>query len=208
MLRALSLLTLSALFLFPVTDASAADIPQRAEDVTPLGSGEAAPTFKAQTADGQAFEFDAESHQGKTLMIFYRGGWCPYCNRHLMALRDVVPTLKGEGVEVLFLSADKPELLYESLEDPTLDYTLLSDAAMHASRAFGIAFQVDDDTVARYKGFGIDLEESSGYDHHLLPVPAVYLIEDGKIAFMHADADYKKRLEASAILSAAGVSGD
>ena len=190
------------------TPAVAADeVPSRAEDVQPIAVGAAAPSFVARHADGSEFAFDPKQ-QERTLLIFYRGGWCPYCNRHLMALQDVVPKLRESGIEVLFLSADRPELLYSSLEDETLDYTLLSDAAMTASRAFGVAFQVDDETVERYKGFGIDLEEASGFDHHILPVPAVYLVEDGKVAFMHADSDYKKRLEGAKILSAAGLSGD
>ncbi len=196
------------LILFTAASLSAptfADVPERAEDVTPISVGESAPAFEVQGKDGEIFAFDPESHDGKTMVIFYRGGWCPYCNRHLAALRDVVPTLREAGVDVLFLSADKPELLYSSLEDETIDYTLLSDASMTASRAFGVAFRVDDETVERYKGFGIDLEEASGFDHHLLPVPAVYLIDNGQVAFMHADADYKKRLEPARVLAAAGV---
>ncbi|MEL6368823.1 MAG: redoxin domain-containing protein, partial [Pseudomonadota bacterium] len=89
-----------------------ADVPERAEDVTPISVGDSAPAFEVQGKDGETFAFDPVSHNGKTMVIFYRGGWCPYCNRHLAALRDVVPTLREAGVDILFLSADKPELLY------------------------------------------------------------------------------------------------
>lgn len=203
-----SLFALLAAAVVAVTPSVASDeVPLRAEDVQPIAVGDAAPSFTARNADGSEFAFDP-MQQERTLLIFYRGGWCPYCNRHLMSLQNVVPKLRESGVEVLFLSADRPELLISSLEDETLEYTLLSDAAMTASRAFGVAFKVDDETVERYKGFGINLEEASGFDHHLLPVPAVYLIENGTVAFMHADSDYKKRLEGAKILSAAGLSGD
>ncbi|MFK8052357.1 MAG: peroxiredoxin-like family protein [Woeseiaceae bacterium] len=177
-----------------------------AELVKPVTEGELAPKFEVRHADGSAFAFDPAKLEKRQLLIFYRGGWCPYCNRHLQALQDVVPKLRDADVDVLFLSADKPELLYSSLDEPDIDYILLSDAAMSASRAFGVAFRVDDETYEKYKGYGIDLEASSGFDHHELPVPAVYLIDtDGKISFAHADADYSKRLESSVILQAAGL---
>ena len=183
-------------------------MPNRAEDVSPLPVGAEAPAFEARTATGEPYRFDAAANDAKTLVIFYRGGWCPYCNRHLQALQNVVPKLTEAGVDVLFLSADRPEKLAESLSEGELDYTLLSDASMAASRACGGAFRVDEDTFEKYKGYGIDLEAASGFDHHQLPVPAVYLIgTDGKVEFMHSNADYKVRLSGADILSAAGVTG-
>lgn len=181
-------------------------VPDSAEAVTPLKTGAAAPAFEVKTADGSVFAFDPKNLEKRQLLIFYRGGWCPYCNRHLSALKDVVPKLRDADVDVLFLSADKPELLYSSLKEPDIDYTILSDAAANAARAFGVAFRVDDVTYEKYKGYGIDLEAASGYDHHQLPVPAVYLVDtDGNIEFMHANPDYTTRLESSAILAAAGL---
>lgn len=180
-------------------------VPDRAEDVKPLPVGASVPAFAALTATGEKFVFTPGE---KTLLIFYRGGWCPYCNRHLQALQDVVPRLTESGIDVLFLSADRPEKLAESLSEGELDYTLLSDASMSASRDFGVAFRVDDKTYEKYKGYGIDLEASSGFDHHQLPVPAVYLIgEDGSVEFMHSNADYRERLSGDAILAAAGLGG-
>ncbi|MEM7762456.1 MAG: peroxiredoxin-like family protein [Pseudomonadota bacterium] len=201
----LATLTLALLLAVPSAFASptAAD---SAETVRPVPQGETAPSFTARNADGTAFEFSPDALERRQLLIFYRGGWCPYCNRHLQALQEVVPALRAEDIDVLFLSADKPELLYSSLKDSEIDYTLVSDAAMNAARAFGVAFRVDDETYEKYKGYGIDLEAASGFDHHELPVPAVYLIDtDGTIAFMHANPDYTTRLEGDAILQAAGL---
>jgi len=80
-------------------------------------------------------------------------------------------------------------------------FPLLSDSDLAAAKAFGLAFQVDDATLAKYKGFGIDLEKASGLDHHALPVPAVYIVDkSGKITFAHSNPDYTKRLDAQSIL--------
>jgi peroxiredoxin len=123
---------------------------------------------------------------------------------HLNELRDVEPKLLEMGFEVIFLSADRPEILYTSLREENIKYTLLSDSKMHAAQAFGIAFQVGDATLARYRSMGLDLEETSGETHHYLPVPAVYVIDtSGAIRFAHWNPDYKVRLEGAAILAAA-----
>ncbi|MDZ7681864.1 MAG: hypothetical protein U5J63_09195 [Fodinibius sp.] len=75
---------------------------------------------------------------------------------------------------------------------------------MDLSKIFGLAFKVDQSTLERYAEGGIDLEESSGYDHHLLPVPAVYLINpDGLVTFQYVNPDYKTRIKSEVLLAAA-----
>ena len=102
------------------------------------------------------------------------------------------------------MSADRPTRLTDSLEKHDLTYTLLSDHRMQAARAFGLAFRVDDVGIDRFKRYGIDLEAASGETHHVLPVPAVFLIDrDGVVRFRHYDPDYTRRLETAALLAAA-----
>lgn len=78
-----------------------------------------------------------------------------------------------------------------------------------AARAFGLAFRVDAETYENLLGYGIDLEAASGEDHHLLPVPAVFLIgRDGTIDFRYYNPDYKERLSGDALLEAARKAKD
>ena len=75
---------------------------------------------------------------------------------------------------------------------------------MEISKAFRIAFKVDDETVEKYKQWNIDLEKTSGYDHHLLPAPATFLVgKNGIIQFQYTNPDYKIRLAPSILLAAA-----
>lgn len=75
---------------------------------------------------------------------------------------------------------------------------------MDAARAFGVAYQLDTAGVAQYRRLGIDLEEASGETHHILPVPAVFLIDaNGVVRFRHFDPDYTKRLETDRLMEAA-----
>lgn len=172
--------------------------------VTPLTVGAPAPDFVVRNADGSDHPFVAHGLTKPVVLIFYRGGWCPYCNAHLGALKKVEPDLLALGFDLYFLSADRPEMLYSSLKEPDIHYTLLSDARMTAARAFGVAFRVDDATVEKYKSFGVDLEAASGERHHELPIPAVFILDQhGIIRFVHANPDYRVRIAPADLLAAA-----
>jgi peroxiredoxin len=186
------------------TAALAAAVPQNANDVKPLAVGSQAPSFVVRNPDGSERRFDPKGYKKPAVFIFYRGGWCPYCNGHLKALKTAEPELLKMGYDLFFFSADKPEILFSSLKEPDIKYTLLSDARMSAARAFGVAFRVDDETYKKYQGYGIDLEQASGEQHHELPIPAVFIVDRGGVVrFAHANADYTKRLENAPLLAAA-----
>ncbi len=181
-----------------------ASVPDDAAKVAPLRVGAPIPTVTVRNPDGSDRVLGPKVLTKPTVLIFYRGGWCPYCNTHLGALKGVEPALLELGYELVFLSADRPELLYSSLKEPDISFTLLSDARMQAARAFGVAFRVDDATVAKYKGYGVDLEEASGETHHELPVPAVFVVDRaGVIRYAFANADYKVRIDPQELLTEA-----
>lgn len=206
-LRRLSAFVLVIAVAAGIVNAAAADspsVPTDPSNVKPLQPGAAAPAFDVRTATGEPFHFAPKSLRKPAVLIFYRGGWCPYCNAHLGELRKAERDLISMGYDVLFLSADRPEVLRPSLKEKDLNYTLLSDAQMNAARAFGIAFRVDAATVQKYKQYNIDLEAASGATHHELPVPAVFIIDrNGVIRFAQWDPDYKVRMKGEAILTAA-----
>ncbi len=180
-----------------------------AEETTPLQSGERAPDFTVYRVDGSAYNFRANELEHPTLIITFRGGWCPYCNTQLQDLRHVLPEIKQSGVDVLFLSGDRPEILYSNLKQETqefingLDYTILSDADIAAGTALGLAFRVPDETITKYSQRNWDLAKSSMDKHKVLSIPAVYLIrQDGEIAFAYANPDYRIRMPAEEVKAA------
>lgn len=187
-----------------------APVAKTADLIEPLEVGDRAPRFIVETVDHQAYVFDPRNLKRPTLLISFRGGWCPYCNMHLSELRTVVPELDAMGVDVLFLSGDRPDRLYSSLKQETqatiedLDYTILSDADAQAAFALGVAFRASSQTIERRREKGDDIEASSMERHGILPVPAVFAVDtDGLIAFAFADPDYKVRLPADELLAVA-----
>jgi peroxiredoxin len=183
--------------------AAAATVPDDPHNVTPIDVNMVAPKFAAKEVDGRDFQFDPASLRQPALIIFYRGGWCPYCNAQLQDLHKVVPQIVAMGYQVLFLSTDQPSLLYSSLKEK-VDYHLLSDSSMAAAHAFGVAFHVDTATLAKMKTYGIDLEATQGSARHELPVPSVFIVDrSGVVRFRHYDPDYTVRLDAAHVLAAA-----
>ncbi len=180
------------------------DIHASADLVQPLLAGMKAPDFTVRDVDNQVFKFVAQAQDKPVVLTFFRGGWCPYCNLHLAELRLAEQQLKEMGFNIWFISIDKPELLLESLDDPNNGYTVYSDSSLDATRAFGLAFHIDDEMNKRYLSFNIDLEKASGENHHVLPAPATYIIgTDGIINFAYINPDYKIRLHPDVLLAAA-----
>lgn len=183
-------------------------IAESADLTTPLKSGDKAPAFVVLDADGEEFVFDPDALERPAVLITFRGGWCPFCNMHLSELREVVPEIAAMGVDVMFLSGDRPEMLYASLAQDTqddiadLDYKIYSDADAQAAISLGIAFKASDRTINRRLDKGQDIEDSSMLQHGVLPVPAVYAIDtDGVIQFDFVEADYKVRLPSDELLA-------
>jgi len=185
------------------------DIHASADQVQPLLIGMKAPDFTVRDVEGQTFSFEPGAQAKPIVLTFFRGGWCPYCNLHLSELRLAEEQLEEMGFNIWFISIDKPELLLASLDDPDIGYTIYSDSSLSATRAFGLAFRVDDKLNTRYLSYDIDLERASGEEHHVLPAPATYIIgTDGIINFAYINPDYKVRLHPDVLLAAARAYND
>jgi len=169
----------------------------------PLKVGDTIPDVTLRTEEDQSVSLRQLVSAKPTVLIFYRGGWCPFCNRHLQALAGIEDDLAKAGAQLLAISMDQPSKLKATPDRDKLHYRLLSDSDAVAAKAFGIAFKVDDATIEKYKTYGINLEAASGKDHHILPHPAVFVVStNGVIHFAHVNPDYKVRLEPSKILEA------
>lgn len=183
---------------------STSEVPLSAELVHPLLPGAIVPSLTLSTIDKKDFELAVELAKKSTILIFYRGGWCPFCNMHLSQLQTVESELKALGFQIIAISPDLPEELNKTSVKENLSYTLLSDSSMSLAKVFGIAFKVDDPTLEKYKGYGIDLETASGQNHHLLPVPSVFIVgQDLRVEFSYVNPDYKIRLSPEVLLAAA-----
>ena len=198
-------LTIAALLLSAtcfVDESRAQTIAASPETTSPLKIGLKMPEVTLQDSTGASYKLTESLANGPAILIFYRGGWCPYCNSQLREMGAIEPELLKLGYRMFAISSDSPADLAKTVDKNTLKYKLLSDTSMTATRALGLAYRVDAKTVAQYKEYGIDLSKSN----NLLPVPAVYLVgRDGIVDFSYVNPDYKTRVPGDLILAAAKI---
>ncbi len=165
---------------------------------------------------GQAPEFTAKDNSGKTLdlkrllkshkavvLFFYRGQWCPYCNKHIKELQDSLQLLTAKGAYVIGVTPETGENINKTIDKTHASFSIIQDKGYIIMKAFDVNYTVNDAMFAKLKNYGIDLEKNNGNTDHVLPVPATYVIDSsGKIIFVHFDKDYTKRASVSSILNA------
>ncbi|MCH6258529.1 AhpC/TSA family protein [Puniceicoccaceae bacterium K14] len=175
-----------------------------ANSIRPVLIGSDAPNAAVLDSEGKSVEL-AEIYDGKpTIVVFYRGGWCPYCNTHLQELVEVEPQLIELGYQIIALSPDAPSKLQESTEKGGLNYSLFSDSPHEAAEAFGVAFTLEERTLERYKKKDRLGGWSDGVNQDKLPVPSVFIVTgDQKIAFQYVDPNFRSRMPGDLLLAAA-----
>jgi peroxiredoxin len=179
-------------------------VAESAEEICPLLVGAKIPTLTLKTHGGADFDLNSAVMQKPAVLIFYRGGWCPYCNLHLAELQKIESDLLKLDYQIIAISIDRFEKLAPTIEKQKLNYTILADDRALATTAFGLAYKVSDADFQRLQGFGMDLEEASGQKHHILPVPAALVVgTDGIIKFSYINPNYKARVKTDILLAAA-----
>ena len=161
-----------------------------------------APDFKATDQYGNEIRLKEILKDSLVVLVFYRGQWCPYCNKQLKKLEDSLSFIKEKGARLIAVTPEKPENISKTIEKTKAGYPILYDKNMKIMNAYHVTFEVDERTVSRYKNADIDLAAANGQkDKVYLPVPAVYIIsKEGTILYRFFDADYKKRASVKEIL--------
>ena len=179
------------------------DVAENPETVKPLDVGALSPDGTVRDLDGHVMQFRSYFDR-PAVVIFYRGGWCPYCNAQMETLMAMEPKLEALGYRVLAVSPDKPERMRQSLEKHKLTYTLLSDSRLDLARAFGLAYRVGAMQSTALWMHGINLQGYSGESHRWLPVPAAFVIDTkGIVRFRYFNPDYTVRVDPDALYHAA-----
>jgi peroxiredoxin len=162
-----------------------------------------APDFKAKDQNGNELVLKDLRKKGPVVLIFYRGYWCPYCNKELQKLEDSLQLINEKGAKLIAITPEKQEGIAKTIEKTKASYSIITDDELKVMKAYRVAYQVDDKTVGRYKMANIDLAVNNGQKPGsiYLPVPAVYIInKDGEISYRFFNADYKSQAPVKDIL--------
>ncbi len=177
---------------------------KRVDDAHGIRIGERAPIFTAMDADNNQFSLKDELKNGPVVMIFYRGFWCPVCNKHLGSIQDSLKMIEEAGARVIAVSPEKPEYLDKMANKSGAEFTLLYDEDYKIANAFDVNFKPSAMQLFTYNVvLGGDLKKTHSDNSQLLPIPATYIVnQKGIISWRQFDPDYKKRSSVKDILNA------
>ncbi len=170
-------------------------LPDNAEDVHPLQVGETIPESIVKTVDGDPVNLSTLISNKPTILVFYRGGWCPYCNQHLAELADIEDQILDAGYQILAVSPDSPENLNKTLDKNEIKYTLLSDNRGDLIKKMGITYQ------ATFIFENFRSKGATGEKLDLMPVPSLFVVDThGTILYEYVNPNYKERMSGEELL--------
>lgn len=183
-------------------ETATADLRGTGIEARALQVGDAAPDITLPDATGRPVRLADLWQQGPLVLIFYRGGWCPYCNLELRAWQQQLDALTTHGARLVAVSPQTPDNSLSTAEKNELAFPVLSDSSLAAANGFGIAFEMPQSLIDLYSKVGNDLPVLNGNGRWVLPLPATYLIgREGRIVFAHIEADYRERAEPADVLA-------
>lgn len=161
-----------------------------------------APDFKLKDQSGVEVSLKELRKKGQTVLIFYRGNWCPYCNKQLKGLQDSLQLITEKGAQLVAITPETQAGIDSTVLKTGAVFPILYDEEGKLAEAYQVGFTVDDRTVNRYKMAGIDLLKTNNQKTAVLPVPAVYIInKEGTITYRYFDDNYRRRVSVKEILA-------
>ena len=168
-----------------------------------LAVGDHAPDAKVLDRNGKTVSLANLYKNGPIVLTFYRGGWCPFCNRALSSWHDKMPELTKAGGTFIAITAENPDHAADTTAKHDLSFAVYSDTTMAAAKAYKVFFNVDAATKRKYTGFGIDLASWNGSHQWSLPAPGTFVIDrNGIVRYAWAKWDYKQRADPDEVIAA------
>lgn len=185
------------IFCFWCVPTLSAQVPEAAEDICPLLIGQSIPQATLLDYEGRQVILKSLINQKPTVLVFYRGGWCPYCSLQLSALVKIEKEILDLGFQIVAISPDDYQNLKSTESKDSIVYTLLSDPNGKFIQQVGIAYK----TPIMLKGF-IATKGQKGETSEIMPVPSVLVVDEkGKILFEYINPNYKERISGEMLMA-------
>lgn len=161
--------------------------------------GDSAPNFILKNALGKEVSLEDYLQKGPVVLVWYRGGWCPYCNINLSYLQEELANIKAEGANLVALTPELPDKSISTTEKHHLEFEILSDIGNKVAKEYGVVYKLTDE-VAQIYNEKFNLNQHNGDTSDELPLAATYIINtEGEIEYAFLDADYRNRAEPNEI---------
>jgi peroxiredoxin len=155
-------------------------------------------------AYGAATALYAATGDAASVVVFYRGAWCPYCNIALATYQaQLLPQLTGRGVRLLAISPQAPDGSLSMQEKNQLTFSVLSDPGNVLAGRLGILTGPSGEARAAQLQLGLDLTTVNADATVTLPMPATMILDAGHVLrWIDVHPDYSTRSEPQQILDA------
>jgi peroxiredoxin len=187
-----------------VFDRSIEDFLDRGIPADSIKAGDVLEPFTLDDATATPVSLDQIVADGPAVIVFYRGGWCPYCNLALRTYQsELLPRLSIFNARLVAISPQSPDESLSTVEKAALEFTVLSDPGSRLADRLGIAFEQAEDVLAAQRKLGLDLTQVNAEGAVRLPRPTVLVVDqDRTVRFVDVQPDYTARTEVSDIITA------
>jgi peroxiredoxin len=168
---------------------------------TGLSQGTTAPEFVLNDHNGKPISSAEFLNQGRLVICFFRGRWCPFCVGQLEAMNLILPQIEQAQASLIAISPQTVQQSFFMADQHKLRFPLLSDPGNSVARQFGLVYRVPDDQQALYRRVFINLPFANGDESWELPIPATYVLDRNRdVIYASVNPDYTERPEPSEIL--------
>jgi peroxiredoxin len=160
-----------------------------------LKTGDSAPAFSGYDQTGKFTESKKILEKGPMVLFFYRGNWCPVCNRYLQNYQDSLAIIADQGFSVVAITPESIEYVETTVKMHNLSFTVIYDCMEKIMADYKVMFSVTEEYQKKLMSTSsTDLKKVNGHPEAHLPVPATYIINrQGIIVASWFDPDYRKR---------------
>jgi len=167
-------------------------------------AGTVLPDAELLDVHGAATTLSAAVGDGTSVLVFYRGSWCPYCNIALSVYQtELLPRLTERGVALIAISPERPDGSLTMQQKNSLGFTVVSDPGNTIAGRLGIVMRHSDESTRATLQLGFDLTSANADGTGDLPMPATVIVDAGRtVRWIDVHPDYGTRTEPRQVIDA------
>lgn len=168
-----------------------------------LTTGQQAPEFHGIDFTGRTVDLrQLLKKHSAVVLFFYRGVWCPYCNKYIQSMQDSLELLSQKGVYVVGVTPQTDANIQKTADRHHTSFSMIHDKDYAIMKAYNVDYKVNEEQMAAFQKYHVDLTKFNGNADYILPVPATYIInKNGTIIYVQFNKDYTHRASVADLLA-------
>ncbi len=180
---------------------AAEDLRAGSPDRKSIQRGDTAPDFALPNQHGRIVRLSDRLVHGPVVLVFARGGWCPFCTLTLRAYQAALPGIHAAGGDLLAITPQPADSCSAMAERDLLAFPVLSDAGNAVADSYGVAYELAPALQKIYRRLGHDLPRLNRTGDWRVPLPATFILgAGGRVLSAHVEPVAHRRLEPGAVI--------